>query len=143
MPLEYNPKDKSEETGRRERKPGRYKFKVDDITEKTFNSGNKGLNVKLLVDDGGSTDATCYCNFVYTDKALWRLEEFLDAVGLSFDPPPEIWEIDKKEGVAEFAINEKGYYEAKKFLVEGATKKTGAHKGVTTKDVDAIGDVPF
>lgn len=144
-PLEYNPKDKSEDTGRKETKPGRYKFKVDDVQEKEFQGGNKGLNVKLLVDTG-DRDATCYCNFVYTKNALWKLEEFLDCIGLDFDPPPDIWEIDKRTGAADFTVNEKGYLEAKKFLVDGSpkAKKTGTHKGPTIKEVeDAHGDVPF
>lgn len=114
MPLGYSPEAK-EENEYDDLEEGKYPFKVDIVEEKFFKTGNEGLKVKLLVGYEGR-DVPCFANLAYTPKALWRLKQFLDCIGLDFDNPPEVTEIRNKTGMADFVLNDKGYFEVERWL---------------------------
>lgn len=106
MPLGYNPNDK-QDTSRAE--PGDYDFTVESVTERTFNSGNSGLEVKLHVAAFANRDVTAFDRFVYTGKALWKLEQFFQSIGLDFSNPPEGNDLLQRRGRATFVHDDRKY----------------------------------
>ncbi len=119
MPLGYN-RDADTAGGGGNSEPGEYPFIVDHVEEKTFKSGNEGLTVRLKTAVADGRDVTVYENFVYVDKALWKLNEFLTCIGLDFRDPPEPWDVESKTGRANFTLNEKGYLQVEDFLAPSA-----------------------
>jgi hypothetical protein len=101
MALQYNPEDGRGEPERWEPRPGTYRFKIDECSEASFPSG-EGVKLVLLVDAGGKYDSKCFENIPLTEKMLWKFRHLCEAVGVSFDPPPETFEFIGKTGVAEF-----------------------------------------
>lgn len=53
-----------------------------EIEEKVSSSNNDMLTGKFEVVNGSSTGAVVYNNFTLTEKSLWVLKSFLDAVGM-------------------------------------------------------------
>jgi hypothetical protein len=136
-PLNYDPSKKSDDEGGDypPLKGGKYEFKVEEADETTFKSGNSGLKVKLLVGYTNGRDVPCFCNLVYTDNMLWKVEDFMDSIGLDFENPPDAWELVGKTGWAEFKVNERGYFEVKSFAMPAASKQAnGAGVGHATND---------
>ncbi len=116
MPLGYNPSDYDPEQGGGGKvPPGDYLFKVDEVEEVRFKTGNMGLKIKLLVGALPDKDIQCFTNIVYTEKALWKLNEFLTCIGLDFSRPPEIHQLLNKTGHATFGLNEKEYLTPEEF----------------------------
>lgn len=144
-PLNYNPSEKSDDEGGDypPLKPGKYEFKVDSAEETTFSTGNTGLKVKLLVGYDNGRDVPCFCNLVYTAKMLWKVEDFLDSLGFDFENPPDAWELVGKSGWGEFKVNEKGYFEAKGFLMPPAPEKAVAERTKAPAPGQGADDVPF
>jgi hypothetical protein len=138
MPLNYKPEEKIDSP---RAEAGTYSFKVDDVTEKTFSSGNEGLSVKFLVAVSGERDVTVYSNFVYVPKALWKLKEFMDSIGVDFEQPPEPWELVNKTGTAAFVVGEKGYLEVDTFIPADTALKASVSK--PAKDEPLSDNVPF
>lgn len=64
---------------------GRHLVKLTAIEETESQAGNDMLNATFKVVKGQSTGATLYDNFVLTEKALWKLQSFLIAVGMKAD----------------------------------------------------------
>lgn len=125
-PLGYDPEEKVESGPA---KPGSYDFSVTAAEETEFRSGNQGLKVTLDVFTGGDQPRNVYENFVYVPKALWKLEQFMIAIGLDFNSPPEEEELIGREGVAYFELgeaNEAGrrYLQSGEFYSKG-TKALG------------------
>lgn len=102
-------------------KPGEYPFKVETAEETTFGTGSKGLKVKLLVGYTNGRDVPCYSNLVYSDKMLWKVKHLLESIGFEYANPPEAFELVGRTGLGKFIVNEKGYFEAKDFLVDAET----------------------
>jgi hypothetical protein len=116
MTMAYEPADLVEDgVGRRKPEPGTYRFSVVNAVEKTYNSGNQGVDLELAVDIDG-TDIKVYTRMVYTPKALWRVKQCLTSLSMPFSPPPAVMDLIAKVGVAEFVTGEKGYLEVDKFL---------------------------
>lgn len=61
---------------------GRHLVKLTAIEETESQAGNDMLNATFKVVKGQSTGAILYDNFVLTEKALWKLQSFLKAVGM-------------------------------------------------------------
>ena len=61
---------------------GQHVVKLTDIEETESQAGNDMLNATFQVVKGTSTGAKLYDNFVLTEKALWKLQSFLEAVGI-------------------------------------------------------------
>lgn len=146
MPLNYNPSEYEETEGSGYApKPGKYQFKIDTCEPTEFQSGNEGLKLKLLVDGGGRYEDKCFDNVVFTKKSLWKMKQLCEAIGVSFDPPPEPWDIEGKTGWADFKTEEyNGYTNLKvaAYIPQGAEPKrdSSAHSYGPPPMTD---DVPF
>lgn len=64
---------------------GQHIVKLVEIEETESQAGNSMLNATFKVVKGQSTGATLYDNFVLTEKALWKLQAFLVAIGMKAD----------------------------------------------------------
>lgn len=64
---------------------GQHVVKLVEIEETESQAGNDMLNATFKVVKGQSKGATLYDNFVLTEKALWKLQSFLVAVGMKAD----------------------------------------------------------
>ena len=64
---------------------GQHVVKLTEIEETESQAGNDMLNATFQVVKGASTGAKLYDNFVLTEKALWKLQSFLVAVGMKAD----------------------------------------------------------
>lgn len=64
---------------------GQHVVKLIEIEETESHAGNDMLNATFQVVKGTSTGAKLYDNFVLTEKALWKLQSFLVAVGMKAD----------------------------------------------------------
>lgn len=99
MQLGYNPNDLVEINF----EEGIYDFQVIDLTEGESHSGTSGkkrLSLTLLCKAKGRSFKV-YEYLSYSENALWKLKEFLDSVGLEFDPPPNAEDVYKQFGKAE------------------------------------------
>lgn len=61
---------------------GQHIVKLIEIEETESQAGNDMLNATFQVVKGASTGAKLYDNFVLTEKALWKLQSFLIAIGM-------------------------------------------------------------
>ena len=61
---------------------GIHTAKVAEITEKETQSGDPMLQFIFEVTKGESRGCKVFENFVLTDKALWKLKQFLQAIGM-------------------------------------------------------------
>lgn len=61
---------------------GRYKFRVVDAEEKTSKAGNPMIEFKARhLKDDDTEGRAVYGNLVFTEKALWRVNQFVSACG--------------------------------------------------------------
>jgi len=78
---------------------GQHVAVIDSIEEKVASTGNDMLVVKSKVTKGNSVGAIVYDNIVLTEKSLWKLKLFLEALGLKADGKVAI-DLDKLVGKA-------------------------------------------
>ena len=64
---------------------GQHIVKLIEIEETESQAGNDMLNATFQVTKGTSSGAKLYDNFVLTEKALWKLQSFLTAIGMKAD----------------------------------------------------------
>lgn len=76
---------------------GEHVVKLIEIEESESQAGNDMLSATFQVVKGNSTGAKLYDNFVLTEKALWKLQSFLTAVGIKADNKV-ILDLDKLVG---------------------------------------------
>ncbi len=132
--MNYNPEDRAEGGGGggQRAQPGTYAFCVNDANETTFRSGNQGIKIKMDVAAFEDRDVTCFDNFVYVPQALWKLEQFLTALGLDFNDPPSVDHLIGREGKAKFILGEerdgRRYLEVDEFL-EPTARRPGSGPG--------------
>lgn len=58
--------------------PGEYSFEVLDAVEKRSKNGNDMIELKIKVND---TTTVVYDNLVFTERAGWKIDQFLKSVG--------------------------------------------------------------
>jgi Protein of unknown function (DUF669) len=63
-------------------KPGRYRVIVDDAELDTSKQGNQMINLWLRVADGPFASAVIIDRLVNTDKSLFRIVAFMQAIGM-------------------------------------------------------------
>lgn len=144
--MNYNPADKAEGSGPVKAKPGKYRFRVEEATEKTFNSGNEGCRLVLLVAAFSDRDVKVFDNLIYVPNSLWKTEQFLASLGFDFNHSPEVHRLVGKTGEAEFRINEKGYLEVDTYLPASANNAPGSRPAVqrqTASQACDFGPPPF
>lgn len=64
---------------------GRHRVKIVEINEQTSQGGDDMLVFVFEVIKGDSKGARVYENCVLTDKALWKLQQILQAIGIKCD----------------------------------------------------------
>jgi hypothetical protein len=107
-PFDFDPKEADTEGGDYPaHEPGRYVFKVNTASETVFKSGNRGIKLALLVDNG-KRDVKAFDNLVDTPKARWRWKMICKCLGVAFVSPFDPAVLENKIGVADFKV-EDGY----------------------------------
>ena len=91
---------------------GEHVVKLIEIEESESQAGNDMLSATFQVVKGNSTGAKLYDNFVLTEKALWKLQSFLTAVGIKADNKV-ILDLDKLVGKTCIVSVEHEEYEGK------------------------------
>ena len=64
---------------------GNHIAKIVEVQENTTQAGDDMLTMVFEVIKGDSKGARVYDNFVLTDKALWKLKQLLQALGIKCD----------------------------------------------------------
>lgn len=64
---------------------GQHVVKLTELEETESQAGNDMLSATFQVVKGASTGAKLYDNFVLIEKALWKLQSFLIAIGMKAD----------------------------------------------------------
>lgn len=131
MPLSYDPTktDNGPE-------PGDYAFKVTSSTEKTFSTGNEGL--ELTIEFGaGDRILTTWCRFPYA-KRLKKLQEMCKSLGVQFDPPPEARDFLGKSGTAFFYRDDRGFLNPDTFHPKEGNKTVALPTSIPAEE-----DIPF
>lgn len=142
MQLTYNPKDLIETNF----PEGIYNFQVMDLVQKQSKTGGMMLSLTLeCCQEGGRHTVRVYDYLSYADRALWRLKEFLESIGLTFDPPPHATDIYKKYGKAELHKEKaksdgREYLRVKHYLSRDEVMQAVADNINNPSDDD---DVPF
>jgi len=124
--LEYN-KDEAENSSSNvaTRVPGLWKFAITNAELITANSGNKGINVTMEVDQEG-TLLKAFDTFWLSDKALFRLKDASVACGTTL--PDEEVDMIGWTGKAQFSVNDKGYFEVDRYVSQDTeAKKEGSN----------------
>lgn len=119
---------------------GQHVVKLIEIEETESQAGNDMLNATFQVVKGASTGAKLYDNFVLTEKALWKLQSFLVAVGIKADGKI-VLDLDKLIGktcIVEVAHEE---YEGKtrariQEFIKLTTKASDDDEDVDDDDID-------
>ena len=91
---------------------GRHLVKLTAIEEAESQAGNDMLSATFQVVKGQSTGAKLYDNFVLTEKALWKLQSFLLAIGMKADGKV-VLDLDKLIGKTCFVDVEHEEYDGK------------------------------
>lgn len=76
---------------------GRHRVKIKEINEQTSQGGDDMLVFVFEVIKGDDKGALIYENCVLTDKALWKLQQILQAIGIKCDGKVAI-DLDKLIG---------------------------------------------
>lgn len=114
---------------------GQHVVKLVEIEETESQAGNDMLNATFQVVKGQSTGAKLYDNFVLTEKALWKLQSFLTAIGMKADGQV-VLDLDKLIGKTCIVEVEHEEYEGKTRARIQEFKKLAAKKDEPDEDED-------
>ena len=88
---------------------GVHTAKIVEVQENTTQAGDDMLIMVLEVINGDSKGARVYDNFVLTEKALWKLKQLLQAIGMKCDGKI-VLDLDKLVGrVCEITVYHEEY----------------------------------
>lgn len=118
---------------------GQHIVKLVEMEETESQAGNDMLSATFQVVKGQSTGAKLYDNFVLTEKALWKLQSFLMAVGMKADGKI-VLDIDKLIGKTCIVEVEHEEYEGKTRARIQEFKKLSAAVEDEDEDVDDISE---
>jgi len=76
---------------------GKYNVQVVDVTAKTSSNGNDMDNVKMKVIEGEHAGRYIFSNLVWTEKALFRVRQYLEACGV--EVPEGAMDVDMEETI--------------------------------------------
>jgi hypothetical protein len=116
--MNYDPTTKTEGGGRAV--AGLYSFTVDSVTDKVWKSGNPGAEITLQVGAFEDRSIKVFDRMTYAPSSLWKVQQFLAALGFDFMTPPENNALLGKCGMAKFKVGEKGYLEVDEYLPSSA-----------------------
>ena len=105
--------DKVEDKGGSKFEAGEYFFEIKDAKEKTAKTGT--VYTALTLDVETSTgQCKVFDNVFYSEKALFKLKQLVDATGMS--QPKETEDFIGATGKAKFILGERGYLEVKWYI---------------------------
>lgn len=88
---------------------GQHTAKIVEVQENTTQAGDDMLTMAFEVIRGDSKGARVYDNFVLTDKALWKLKQLLQVVGVKCDGKIAL-DLDKLVGkICDIAVYHEEY----------------------------------
>lgn len=119
---------------------GRHRVKIVEIDEQTSQGGDDMLVFVFEVTKGESKGARVYENCVLTDKALWKLQQILQAIGIKCDGKVAL-DLDKLIGkVCEIYVFHEEYEGRTRARIGEFFKATSA-KSSDDEDVDDEDDI--
>lgn len=119
---------------------GRHRVKIVEINEQTSQGGDDMLVFVFEVIKGDSKGARVYENCVLTDKALWKLQQILQAIGIKCDGKVAL-DLDKLIGkVCEIDVFHEEYEGRTRARIGEFFKATSA-KSNDDEDVDDEDDI--
>lgn len=119
---------------------GRHRVKIVEIDEQTSQGGDDMLVFVFEVIKGDSKGARVYENCVLTDKALWKLQQILQAIGIKCDGKVAL-DLDKLIGkVCEIDVFHEEYEGRTRARIGEFFKATSA-KSSDDEDVDDEDDI--
>lgn len=105
---------------------GIHTAKIVEVQENTTQAGDDMLTMVLEVIKGDSKGARVYDNFVLTDKALWKLKQLLQAIGMKCDGKI-VLDLDKLVGrVCDIAVYHEEYNGKLKARIDEYTALQGS-----------------
>ena len=102
---------------------GIWNFAITDAKMKTAKTGNEGINVTMEVDQD-STTLSAFDTFWLSENALFRLKNAADACGEKL--PDEETDVIGWTGKAQFTVNDEGWFEVKRYIIESEVKSNFA-----------------
>lgn len=88
---------------------GQHTAKITEVQENTTQAGDDMLTMVFEVIKGDSKGAKVFDNFVLTDKALWKLKQLLQVIGIKCDGRIAL-DLDKLVGrVCDIAVYHEEY----------------------------------
>ena len=118
---------------------GRHRVKIVEIDEQTSQGGDDMLVFVFEVIKGESKGARVYENCVLTDKALWKLQQILQAIGIKCDGKVAL-DLDKLIGkVCEIDVFHEEYEGRTRARIGEFFKATSAKSN--DEDVDDEDDI--
>ena len=119
---------------------GRHRVKIVEIDEQTSQGGDDMLVFVFEVIKGDSKGARVYENCVLTDKALWKLQQILQAIGIKCDGKVAL-DLDKLIGkICEIDVFHEEYEGRTRARIGEFFKATSA-KSNDDEDVDDEDDI--
>ena len=119
---------------------GRHRVKIVEIDEQTSQGGDDMLVFVFEVIKGDSKCARVYENCVLTDKALWKLQQILQAIGIKCDGKVAL-DLDKLIGkICEIDVFHEEYEGRTRARIGEFFKATSA-KSNDDEDVDDEDDI--
>lgn len=119
---------------------GRHRVKIVEINEQTSQGGDDMLVFVFEIIKGESKGARVYENCVLTDKALWKLQQILQAIGIKCDGKVAL-DLDKLIGkVCEIDVFHEEYEGRTRARIGEFFKATSA-KSNDDEDVDDEDDI--
>lgn len=119
---------------------GRHRVKIVEINEQTSQGGDDMLVFVFEVIKGDSKGARVYENCVLTDKALWKLQQILQAIGIKCDGKVAL-DLDKLIGkICEVDVFHEEYEGRTRACIGEFFKATSA-KSNDDEDVDDEDDI--
>ena len=119
---------------------GRHRVKIVEINEQTSQGGDDMLVFVFEVIKGDSKGARVYENCVLTDKALWKLQQILQAIGIKCDGKVAL-DLDKLIGkICEIDVFHEEYEGRTRARIGEFFKATSA-KSNDDEDVDDEDDI--
>jgi len=132
--------DNVEDKGRKEYPEGEYFFEIKSAIEKKATTGTEYTSLVLAVDIDGDT-VNVYDNVFYSEKALFRLKQIVDATGMK--QPEETDDYIGESGKAKFVVGEKGYLEVKWYISKSDAGLNSKSVAAEVFKTPSVADVPF
>lgn len=116
MRMSYDPNNAAQTQKTEKARAGTYTYRIAEFYETKFRSGNTGIKAVLEVQAFPDRDIKVYDAFVYTETAIWKLQQLFESLRLNFNDPPDTEHVVGMAGKAEFELNDKGYLGVRRYI---------------------------